>query len=250
MARNESNRDFGSNRQGRQNGWREVDDRSQNYSSRNRFGSDRSGDELEEDRYMGNTYASNGDYSVDGVRFGREDDSRSRFSEGREANRGRFADSAMSRREWGGTDRSNFASSGRFDTDRAYNIGGQFDGMNRQDRYAQDDRGMSYDQDRSRTSHFGKGPKGYRRSDDRIKEDVCEALAHSHSVDASEIDVMVKDGIVTLTGTVDSRSTKREAESCVEHLSGVDDVRNELQVKREGFLSKLTSSTDKSMSKQ
>jgi osmotically-inducible protein OsmY len=234
MRRTEQNRDVNSNRQGRQSAWREVDD-SQNYSSRNRYGSDRSNDDREEDRFMGNSYASNGDYSVDGVRFGREDDSRSRFSEGREANRARFADSSMSRQDWGGTDRSNFASSGRFDSDRAYNMGGS-------ERFSQDERGM--------TSHFGKGPKGYRRSDDRIREDVCEALAHSHAVDASDVDVMVKDGLVTLTGTVDSRSAKREAESCVEHLSGVEDVRNELSVKREGFLSNLTSSSDKSMSKQ
>src|SRR5262245_30542187 len=37
----------------------------------------------------------------------------------------------------------------------------------------------------------GKGPKGYRRSDDRVKEDVSEALSRDGDLDASEIEVNV-----------------------------------------------------------
>lgn len=85
--------------------------------------------------------------------------------------------------------------------------------------------------------HFGKGPQGYRRSDERIKEEVCEALYRSYEVDASNIDVSVKDGCVILKGSVESRDAKRVAESCVEDLSGVNDVQNELKVNREGGLS-------------
>lgn len=76
----------------------------------------------------------------------------------------------------------------------------------------------------------GKGPKGYRRSDERIREDVCEALEQHPSVDASEIDVAVKDGIATLTGTIQSRQMKRQAEECVEGVRGISDVKNELRV--------------------
>lgn len=76
----------------------------------------------------------------------------------------------------------------------------------------------------------GKGPKGYKRSDERIREDVCEALYLSPSVDASDIEVTVSEGRVYLKGSVDSRDTKREAESCVENLYGVEDVFNELRV--------------------
>ena len=76
----------------------------------------------------------------------------------------------------------------------------------------------------------GKGPKGYKRSDDRIREEVCEALYRSPRVDASEIEVTVDQGCVSLKGTVDSRDAKREAESCIENLSGVEDVFNELRV--------------------
>lgn len=79
-------------------------------------------------------------------------------------------------------------------------------------------------------THFGKGPKGFKRSDDRIREKVSEALFHDHAVDASEIEVNVNDGEVTLTGTVSDRRMKRLAEDCVDNIIGVKDVRNEIRV--------------------
>lgn len=78
----------------------------------------------------------------------------------------------------------------------------------------------------------GKGPKGWKRSDDRIKEEVCESLYRDSEVDASGIEVQVKDSCVYLKGSVDSRDQKRAAERCVENLSGVEDVQNELRVSR------------------
>jgi hypothetical protein len=78
----------------------------------------------------------------------------------------------------------------------------------------------------------GRGPKGYRRSDDRIKEDVCEQLTLHPDVDASEIEIEVQGGEVVLTGTVDSRQAKRLVEDLVETASGVKDVNNQLRVKR------------------
>lgn len=82
----------------------------------------------------------------------------------------------------------------------------------------------------STQSFYGKGPKGYKRSDERIREDVSEALYHDHSIDASEIDIKVESGEVTLSGTVSSRQMKRLAEDCTEKVSGVSDVRNEIKV--------------------
>lgn len=76
----------------------------------------------------------------------------------------------------------------------------------------------------------GKGPKGYKRADDRIHDDVCDALARHPHIDASEIEVVVKEGEVTLTGTIDSRQAKRLAEDVSERCSGVRDVHNQIRV--------------------
>ncbi len=78
-------------------------------------------------------------------------------------------------------------------------------------------------------SFFGKGPK-YNRPDDRIMEDVCRRLTQDPEVDASEIDVRVNNGEVTLTGNVDSRHAKRRAEEDAEDIWGVRDVKNDLRV--------------------
>jgi hypothetical protein len=80
--------------------------------------------------------------------------------------------------------------------------------------------------------HTGRGPKGYRRSDDRINEDVSEALSQDPDLDASEIEVKVQNGEVVLTGTVEERQFKRMAEEIAERCSGVQDVRNEIRVQQ------------------
>lgn len=80
----------------------------------------------------------------------------------------------------------------------------------------------------------GKGPKGYKRSDERIKEDVCETLARDHRIDASDIEVNVENAMVTLSGTVDNREAKRAAEMVIENISGVEDVKNDIRVKKSG----------------
>lgn len=82
--------------------------------------------------------------------------------------------------------------------------------------------------------HRGKGPVNYVRSDDRIRENICEALTDDDAIDASEIEVIVHDGEVTLTGIVDDRETKRAAEDCVWHVGGVKDVQNQLRLRPRG----------------
>lgn len=76
----------------------------------------------------------------------------------------------------------------------------------------------------------GKGPKGYKRSDERIREEVCEALSADPRIDATEIEVEVSEGIVTLSGTVEERRAKRFAEDVVEACSGVKDVKNDIRI--------------------
>ena len=79
--------------------------------------------------------------------------------------------------------------------------------------------------------HRGKGPAGYQRSDDRIRELVCESLTDDDQIDASQIEVAVRHGDVALSGSVDDRRTKREAEDCAWSVAGVRDVQNLLRVR-------------------
>jgi hypothetical protein len=77
--------------------------------------------------------------------------------------------------------------------------------------------------------HTGRGPKGYKRSDERIREDVCELLTLDPDVDATEIEIAVSEGEVTLTGFVSDRQAKRRAEDVAEQASGVKEVHNQLR---------------------
>jgi hypothetical protein len=82
--------------------------------------------------------------------------------------------------------------------------------------------------------HRGRGPKGYRRSDERIRDDVSDHLTDDPHVDASHIEVAVADGEVTLSGAVFRREDKRRAEDLAERVSGVTHVQNNLRLNREG----------------
>lgn len=81
-----------------------------------------------------------------------------------------------------------------------------------------------------RGPHRGKGPQGWQRSDERIKELVCEVLSDDEHIDATNIDVVVSNGDVTLTGSVPDRHTKRLTEDTVERITGVKDVQNQLKI--------------------
>jgi hypothetical protein len=84
--------------------------------------------------------------------------------------------------------------------------------------------------DEMRGGHRGRGPQGYTRSDDRIREDVCEALTLDDHVDATDIHITVRGGEVALSGTVPERYMKRLAEDIVEDVAGVRDVQNSIRV--------------------
>lgn len=83
---------------------------------------------------------------------------------------------------------------------------------------------------RRRMDHRGRGPANYTRSDERILEDVCDALTDDRDLDARNVQVSVKDGEVTLDGTVGSRFEKRRAEDRADLISGVGHVQNNLRV--------------------
>jgi osmotically-inducible protein OsmY len=79
-------------------------------------------------------------------------------------------------------------------------------------------------------SYRGKGPKDYHRSEDRIREDVCDRLTDDDMLDATNIQVQVQGDNVILSGTVNNRNQKRRAEDLVEAISGVRDVENRIRV--------------------
>jgi osmotically-inducible protein OsmY len=80
----------------------------------------------------------------------------------------------------------------------------------------------------------GKGPKGYERSPERIREDVCERLSYDDRIDATDIDVKVNGHEVTLDGTVDTREARHRAEDIIETIPGVTHIQNNLRVQRTG----------------
>lgn len=90
-----------------------------------------------------------------------------------------------------------------------------------------------------REDYTGKGPANYRRSDERILDDSSDALYRCAEVDASDIEVSVKDGVITLNGAVETRLDKKVAEMTVERVPGVIDVDNRLVIecpKRRGLM--------------
>jgi len=100
--------------------------------------------------------------------------------------------------------------------------------------FGDDDAERRRNMDRRTTGeHKGKGPKGYTRSDDRIREDVHDRLADDPYVDASDIEVKVENGDVILTGDVTNRDQKRRAEDIIEAVSGVRNVENRIHVRHE-----------------
>lgn len=83
-------------------------------------------------------------------------------------------------------------------------------------------------------NYRGLGPKGYTRADEKIREDICERLSDDPRIDASDISVEVRNGVVTLEGSVSDRVQKHRVEDVADSCSGVKDVHNGLRVTRGG----------------
>jgi osmotically-inducible protein OsmY len=83
--------------------------------------------------------------------------------------------------------------------------------------------------DEARHRFAGRGPKGYRRSDAAIFDEVCVSLTRHPDVDASEVEVQVENGVVVLRGAVTDRHQKRAAEDAA-LVRGVSDVDNQLRI--------------------
>jgi osmotically-inducible protein OsmY len=71
-------------------------------------------------------------------------------------------------------------------------------------------------------------------TDQEIQTDVLAELRWDHSVQANEIGVAVKDGVVTLTGSVDTYLKKWKAEEAALRVTGVTAVANDITVRTIG----------------
>jgi osmotically-inducible protein OsmY len=87
--------------------------------------------------------------------------------------------------------------------------------------------------DKMEGGYRGRGPKGYRRSDERIREDINDRLSDNDYLDAYDIEVVVSNGEVVLSGVVRDRYSKRIAEDVTEQVSGVTNVENRLRLKQD-----------------
>lgn len=83
--------------------------------------------------------------------------------------------------------------------------------------------------------YTGVGPKGYRRKDERILDEINDRLTRHGQIDASNIRAEVREGEVTLNGAVRSRREKHIAEYVAESVAGVMNVQNNLRIEREGY---------------
>jgi osmotically-inducible protein OsmY len=69
------------------------------------------------------------------------------------------------------------------------------------------------------------------RSDSEIEQDVKEEIQWDPDIDATDIAVTVKKGVVTLAGFVKSYTDKYEAEAAAKRVAGVAAVANDLEVR-------------------
>jgi osmotically-inducible protein OsmY len=69
-------------------------------------------------------------------------------------------------------------------------------------------------------------------ADERIWEDVHERLMGHPDFDATDVEIEVEEGLVTLAGRVDNREAKWLAEEITRSVQGVQDVHNRLKVAR------------------
>ena len=160
-------------------------------------------------------------YSGTGSTYGGGYGGYGRWGRERDWGRERFRDWDRDQ-PWGGQGAGGPGSYGReFDTSRA-------------DWGRYSDLGSERDWGRERRSmggpYFGRGPRNYQRSDERIREDICERLSYHGQLDPSDVEIQVQNGEVTLQGSVQDRWAKRTAEEIAEDVWGVKEVHNQLRV--------------------
>ncbi|MBP0628764.1 BON domain-containing protein [Cupriavidus sp. AcVe19-1a] len=133
----------------------------------------------------------------------------------------RYSREAARQRGWETDDREDYRDDDREDRGVLYNLGRRI-GEAVGDLFGTDQR-----------EHERKaGPRGYQRSDDRIRDQICERLSYARGVDVSDVSVDVKEGVVSLTGSVRERGQKYYIEDLADGTYGVKEVNNDIRVRR------------------
>jgi osmotically-inducible protein OsmY len=73
--------------------------------------------------------------------------------------------------------------------------------------------------------------KPQKKTDSQLQDDVLRELRWDTHIVETEVGVEVNDGIVTLSGTVDSWPARLAVQAAAHRVSGVLDVANEIHVK-------------------
>lgn len=78
------------------------------------------------------------------------------------------------------------------------------------------------------------------KSNQDLQKDVQDAIKWEPLLNAAEIGVIAQDGVITLTGTVNSYAKKLEAESAAKNVAGVKAVVEEIKIKYSSIYGKKT----------
>jgi len=77
----------------------------------------------------------------------------------------------------------------------------------------------------------GTTPKNFKRSDERIYDEICDRLSQGGHFDVSDVEIKVEDGEVTLEGSLDNRSDKHRIEMLADSVMGVKEITNQIKIK-------------------
>ncbi len=86
--------------------------------------------------------------------------------------------------------------------------------------------------DTERGEPHARGFVGYDSADDRIDREIDDHLTQHSYIDTSAVAVTVKDGEVTLEGSVPDADQKNYVEEVVAKIEGVKGVNNHLEIKK------------------
>lgn len=143
---------------------------------------------------------------------------------------------SVTNRQWGAQSEGDDAYSYGYDGQGGYGDFTQGGYGEDQGRYAQSGHGRGGSDYASATrvsrgvSHQGRGPRNYTRPDASIVDELIDRMTEHDALDATEILVMVEDGVVTLTGEVPERRMKHLAEDLADEVRGVRDIHNRISV--------------------